>query len=201
MSDAICSGQSYLMPDGNAIEVGGPYTSILQTNAGCDSAITVQLTVHPLPDVSSGANDSYCLYDGDIELYPMPSDGSFSGDLISGTTLEHEGAEPGNYQVAYSVTDANGCTNVDQVNYVLATPIDPTFDFEMICNELELISTVSDPNDLFGYNGSCKMNWWRSIQIPPISLMKVEPSIWDWPLRMSTVAPIPLPNRCSCKTH
>ena len=150
-SDAICSGQSYLMPDGNAIEVGGPYTSILQTNAGCDSAITVQLTVHPLPDVSSGANDSYCLYDGDIELYPMPSDGSFSGDLISGTTLEHEGAEPGNYQVAYSVTDANGCTNVDQVNYVLATPIEPTFDFEMICNELELISTVSDPNDLFGY--------------------------------------------------
>ena len=33
----------------------------------------------------------------------------------------------------------------------LRGPIDPTFDFEMICNELELISTVSDPNDLFGY--------------------------------------------------
>ena len=35
--------------------------------------------------------------------------------------------------------------------YVLATPIEPTFDFEMVCNELELISTVNDPNEAYGY--------------------------------------------------
>ncbi len=149
--DEICAGETYLMPDGNAISTDGPYTSILQTNAGCDSAITVQLTVYPLPDVSSGASDSYCLYDGNIELLPTPAGGSLSGDLVSGTNLEHSNADPGIYDVVYSFTDGNGCTNTDVVNYVLADPITPSFTYEMICNELELTSTVSDPNSLYGY--------------------------------------------------
>ncbi|MFZ8836451.1 MAG: gliding motility-associated C-terminal domain-containing protein, partial [Flavobacteriales bacterium] len=150
-SDAICAGESYIMPDGTSISTEGPYTSNLQTIAGCDSAITVQLVVYPLPDVSSGAEDSYCLYDGNIALSPSPAGGSLSGDLLSGQTLQHEGASPGTYEVSYSITDNNGCTNVDVVNYVLANPITPTFDFEMICNELELISTVADPNESYDY--------------------------------------------------
>ena len=148
---AICAGESYTMPDGSAITAAGPYTSVLQTSAGCDSSITVQLTVNPLPELSSSAEDSYCLYDGDIELTPTPDGGTLSGDLLNGNTLQHEGANPGTYEVSYSVTDGNGCTNIDLVEYVLATPIEPTFDFEMVCNELELISTVNDPNEAYGY--------------------------------------------------
>ena len=148
---AICDGESYNMPDGTAITTAGPYTSVLTTSAGCDSTITVQLTVNPLPAVSSGAEDSYCLYDGNIELTPSPAGGNLSGDLLSGTTLQHSGATPGNYEVSYSITDGNGCTNVDLVEYVLATPIEPSFDFQMICNELELISLVNDPNEAYGY--------------------------------------------------
>lgn len=148
---AICEGELYNMPDGTAITAAGPYTSVLTTSAGCDSTITVQLTVNPLPAVSSGAEDSYCLYDGNIELTPSPAGGDLSGDLLSGTTLQHSGATPGNYEVSYSITDGNGCTNVDLVEYVLATPIEPSFDFQMICNELELISLVNDPNEAYGY--------------------------------------------------
>ena len=148
---SICAGESYTMPDGSAITAAGPYTSVLQTTAGCDSSITVQLTVNPLPELSSSAEESYCLYDGNIELNPTPGGGTLSGDLLNGSTLQHEGADPGTYEVSYSITDGNGCTNIDLVEYVLATPIEPTFDFEMICNELELISTVNDSNEEYGY--------------------------------------------------
>ena len=148
---AICAGETYSMPDGAAISAPGPYTSVLQTAAGCDSSITVQLTVNPLPDVSSGAEDSYCIYDGDIELSPTPAGGTLNGDLLDAFTLQHEGASPGEYEVSYSITDANGCTNTDLVNYTLATPITPSFDFELVCNELELISTVDDPNEIYAY--------------------------------------------------
>ena len=149
--DEICAGDNYIMPDGASISTDGPYTSVLQTAAGCDSLITVNLVVNPLPDVSSGASDSYCLYDGNITLSPSPNGGILTGDLVDGSVLIHEGADPGSYSVSYSITDANGCTNADIVDYVLATPISPTFDFEMICNELELISTVSDPNNAYEY--------------------------------------------------
>lgn len=150
--DEICQGQTYTMPDGTPISTAGPYTSILQTSAGCDSAITVQLTVHPLPAVSSSAEESYCLYEGNISLTPSPAGGTLTGDLLNGSTLMHEGADPGTYSVSYAITDGNGCTNVDQVDYVLPIPISPSFDFEMICNELELISTVADPNNAYEYS-------------------------------------------------
>ena len=149
---AICAGESYTMPDGSAITAAGPYTSVLQTTAGCDSSITIQLTVNPLPELSSNAEDSYCLYDGDIELTPTPDGGTLTGDLLNGNTLQHEGANPGTYEVSYSVTDGNGCTNIDLVEYVLATPIEPTFDFEMVCNELEL-SHRERPERSMGTNG------------------------------------------------
>lgn len=148
---SICAGESYTMPDGAAISTAGPYNAVLETNAGCDSSITVQLTVHPLPELSSSAEASYCLYDGNIELTPTPTGGTLAGDLLNGNTLQHEGADPGTYEVSYTITDSNGCINMDLIEYVLATPIEPTFDFEMICNELELISTVDDPDEAFGY--------------------------------------------------
>lgn len=149
--DEICFGQAYTMPDGTSESTSGTYTSILQTTAGCDSAITVELVVHPLPNVSNGAEDSYCLYDGNIVLTPSPAGGNLSGDLISGNTLMHEGADPGEYEVSYSFTDSNGCTNIDLMVYTLASPISPTFTYEMLCNELHLYSTVPDPNESYNY--------------------------------------------------
>ncbi len=142
----ICDGEMFTMPDGSPIGTQGDYVSLLQTNAGCDSIITVQLVVQPLPTVDLGANDSYCLYDGNIPLNPSPNGGTLSGDLLNGNELLHEGATPGDYEVSYSYTDGNGCTYTEVQPYVLATPLEPTFDFQLICNELQLQSTTSDPN-------------------------------------------------------
>ena len=142
----ICDGEVFNMPDGVNIGTEGDYVSLLQTTAGCDSIVTVQLVVQPLPDVALGAADSYCLYDGNIPLNPAPDGGTLSGDLLNGSELVHEGATPGDYEVSYSYTDANGCTYTELQPYVLATPLEPTFDFQLICNELQLQSTTLDPN-------------------------------------------------------
>lgn len=147
----ICAGETFSMPDGTGVDNEGDYTSSLQTIAGCDSSITVQLVILPLPDISMGTTDGYCLYDGDIVLNPTPAGGTLSGDLVNGNTLAHEGATPGNYEVSYTFTDGNGCTNIEVQPYVLATPIDPTFDFALVCNELQLSSTTPDANSDHGY--------------------------------------------------
>ena len=76
---AICAGESYTMPDGSAITAPDLYVCTTD-HCGCDSSITIQLTVNPLPELSSSAEDSYCLYDGDIKLTPTPDGGTLTGD-------------------------------------------------------------------------------------------------------------------------
>lgn len=149
--DESCAGDGYQLPDGSNVDATGLYTSNLTSSLGCDSIITVNLVVNPLPEVLSGANASYCPYDGDIVLFPSPEGGELTGDLLDGTTLIHAGAEPGDYLVSYTIVDGNGCSNTDAVNYTLADPIPPSFTFEMICNELALVSTTNDPNESFEY--------------------------------------------------
>jgi gliding motility-associated-like protein len=141
----ICDGETFYMPDGTGEGAQGIYNFMLQTTDGCDSIVTIELVVQSLPDVSIGANDSYCPYDGNITLSPDPLGGTLSGDLLNGNELEHEGALPGNYEVSYSFTDGNGCNFTEVQEYVLTAPIEPSFNFNLICNELQLESTTPDP--------------------------------------------------------
>ena len=150
-NDQSCAGTAYTLPDGSEADATGSYTSNLISSLGCDSIITVDLVVNPLPEVSSGAEDSYCLYDGDIALSPMPSGGELTGDLLNGNVLIHSDAMPGDYFVAYTIVDNNGCSNVDAVNYTLADPIEPSFTSELNCNELNLVSTTADPDESHEY--------------------------------------------------
>ncbi len=53
--DTICTGDTYVLPDLNPVSAGGIYESIIANAAGCDSTITVNLTVNN-PD----CNDNDC---------------------------------------------------------------------------------------------------------------------------------------------
>jgi gliding motility-associated-like protein len=150
-TDQSCAGAGYTLPDGSEVDASGSYTTNLISSSGCDSVITVDLVMNPLPEVSSGAEDSYCMYDGDINLFPSPSGGELIGDVLDGNTLIHNDAVPGDYFVAYTIVDNNGCSNTDAVDYTLAAPIEPTFTFEMICNELNLVSNTPDPDESYEY--------------------------------------------------
>src|SRR6185369_10873952 len=65
---SICSGSSYLLPDGVSQNTSGTYTSHIPNAQGCDSAITTNLTVilnsssTTIASICSGS--SYLLPDG-----------------------------------------------------------------------------------------------------------------------------------------
>ncbi len=67
---AICSGDLYTLPDGSIVSDAGVYATVLQSTSGCDSTVTVTLTINESPDttidVSICANDSYILPDGSV---------------------------------------------------------------------------------------------------------------------------------------
>lgn len=96
----ICDSQEYDMPDGSAEATAGTYAFDLQTSAGCDSTITVNLTVQENVVIQSAA--TIC----DNESYTLPD-----GTLVS---------DAGSYDVVLGV---GGCDTLHQVEITVI----PTF--------------------------------------------------------------------------
>jgi len=65
---AICEGESYVLPDGTSENDGGTYTFEFISSGGCDSTVTVTLTVNPTyysqQTISICEGESYELADG-----------------------------------------------------------------------------------------------------------------------------------------
>ncbi len=61
LNAGICAGQSYLF-NGNLISLAGTYTDTLQVTGGCDSIVTLNLSVYTLPDASITitGNTTFC---------------------------------------------------------------------------------------------------------------------------------------------
>jgi gliding motility-associated-like protein len=54
----ICSGQSYILPSGISVNIAGTYFDTLTTFSGCDSIITINLTLSPT--ITSSQNIEIC---------------------------------------------------------------------------------------------------------------------------------------------
>lgn len=147
----ICAGESYTLPDGVIVTNSGLYVDQFFTVAGCDSTITTQLIVHPLPNIDLEVAPSYCVYDETVSLSPTPVGGTLSGPTVSGLNLNHVGVAPGQYNVSYSFTDNEGCTAEEIASYVLAAPLNPGFEWTVQCNRLDLVSTTPDPSESIDY--------------------------------------------------
>jgi gliding motility-associated-like protein len=147
----ICQGETYTLPDGVVVTNSGLYVDQFTTAAGCDSTITTQLIVHPLPTIGLDVESSYCAYDEVVPLTPTPVGGILTGSTVNGLNLNHVGVSPGNYQVTYSFTDNEGCTGTATESYVLAAPVNPSFTWSVLCNRLDLVSTTPDPMESLNY--------------------------------------------------
>ena len=79
-------------------------------NGNTDSC-SFTVLIHPLvpPTVSSTAT-VVCVDDAAVTLTGTPSNGTWSGTAVTGTTFDPGVAGTGTFAVTYTYTDANGCT-------------------------------------------------------------------------------------------
>ncbi len=106
----ICQGSSYSI-GGNTYTTAGTYTDVLTNAAGCDSTVTTNLTVNPLPStsISPASVDPMCTYSDPLTLVGSPSGGTFSGTGVSGSIFNPSTAGVGTFVITYTYTDGNGC--------------------------------------------------------------------------------------------
>jgi hypothetical protein len=114
----ICQGESYTL-NGILYTVTGTYTANLQTISGCDSIITLNLTVTPAPVKPDFTSNSPLACPGDIfvlqvvnpestgtYLWTGPNNFSAQGNTAS---LKTKGSSEGNYSLVFQ---QNGCNSI-----------------------------------------------------------------------------------------
>ena len=89
--DSICAGAIYTLPNGTTTSTGGTYTSTLQNMYGCDSVITVQLSII------------------DIQLTALVTDVQCNGDANGAINANAtNGLSPYTYTINTGTTNSNG---------------------------------------------------------------------------------------------
>lgn len=75
---------------------------------GCGGTATTTITVNPLPIVSAGTYSAVCQDAPNVSLAGTPAGGSFTGTGVTSGSFD---PSSGTQTLAYTYTDANGCTN------------------------------------------------------------------------------------------
>ena len=104
LTHSICEGESYNFY-GQNITIAGTYTHTLQTINGCDSMLTLTLTVKALPTPSISGNTALC----EGESTTLTANGGISYNWSNGSATNSVNvAESGVYTV--TATNVEGCT-------------------------------------------------------------------------------------------
>jgi hypothetical protein len=108
LSHSMCEGESYLF---NGIDqvAAGTYTDTLVNANGCDSVITLVLTVNSLPQPTASSTGNVLTTES-FTSYQWLLDGAA---INNGTAQSYTATANGNYSVV--VTDANGCSDTSNV--------------------------------------------------------------------------------------
>lgn len=152
----ICQGETYPF-FGKQLYLTGQYDTLFTSEMGCDSFITLLLTVNPLPDVTIHGFKNLELCDGDSvrvaldnpeasSTYQWSRDGSPVAGAVDPEIILHD---EGNYRV--TATTDKGCVAVSD-NIKLTVNPNPTaeimpFDNEIICAyDTAALSAVAGAN-------------------------------------------------------
>ena len=125
-----CDGTSITLsgsPVGGTYSVPNPYSGISTTytysftdvNGCANTSTSANITVNPLPNVSTGTYPAVCDKSIDVPLSGSPAGGIWSGTGISGNNFSPVTVNAGTYPISYTYTDANGCTNSSTTNIVV----------------------------------------------------------------------------------
>jgi hypothetical protein len=120
----ICAGDEYVLPDGTAPAQSGEYRTQLENLAGCDSFITVHLTILPevAPMVLSSGNVLFTPTQGEYYVWYLYGEPLTDGEETTSISVTEEGL----YSVL--VIDSNGCEGVSAPYYLSISDVDPTLD-------------------------------------------------------------------------
>jgi len=112
ISATICANESYDF-NGESLGTAGTYTAVLTGENGCDSLVTLQLSVLPL------------------------AQSSFAASVCDGASFEYNGTvftESGQYEFVYAGAAANGCDSLETLFLTIFPAIPPTLISATICN-------------------------------------------------------------------
>jgi hypothetical protein len=112
---------SYTWPaNGQTYTSSGVHTATLTNAQGCDSTVTLNLTIHPSPTVSlAPLPDTLCTTAGLQALNGSPSGGTYSGTSVTGSQFDPATAGVGMHTLTYSYTDGSNCTDADTMVVVV----------------------------------------------------------------------------------
>jgi len=106
-----CIGEVYVLPDGTTVDVSGIYTVTFTSINGCDSTISTELIIHPLPELLFTPEEIVCIEVETYNLTASPPGGIFTGSGVSGNIFYPAIAGVGAHEITYSYTSPEGCSN------------------------------------------------------------------------------------------
>jgi gliding motility-associated-like protein len=122
LTDTICNGNNYVLPNGNTVTVAGSYPVTLTNIYGCDSVVTIQLTVITV-SVSLNGSDVLCFGNTNGSISATASGGvaPYHYDLLlNGNSIgnNNTGAFQNLSSGAYTVlaTDKFSCSVSDNIS-------------------------------------------------------------------------------------
>lgn len=151
----ICVGDS-LDIFGEFQTSSGIYYDTLQTTNGCDSILSKQLDVLPLPSVNFNAlsQDTLCIYSGAITISATPAGGNYSGNGVSSNQFNPTIAGQGTHYIYYNYTDVNGCSATDSakvfVDACLGVDEENTYKISIFPNPFHDFTTIYFGQELVG---------------------------------------------------
>jgi hypothetical protein len=146
--------EMYTSPSGNyTFTSSGTYLDTIPNSDGCDSIITIHLTIHGLPTVSY--NESTTLACVNWSAFTLssaiPAGGTYSGAGVTVNNFNPSSAGLGNHLIIYQYTDVNNCTNSDtsfiQINSCLNLDEVNNHPVNLFPNPNQGIFTIESPFD------------------------------------------------------
>ncbi len=146
----------------------------------CENTATVDIVVNDLPTVTFNQVGPYCPNDAAVDLSASvsPAGGTFSGSGINGTSFDPASVGIGEYDIIYTVTDGNGCSNSDTVTIMVGDDEMPIPDVDPLpeltvdvndeittfptatdnCSSGTIVATTTDPLS-YDQPGSYLITW------------------------------------------
>lgn len=142
INDSICQGSSYNF-NGEILNTSGTYYDTLVNNISCDSIITLNLYVKPVPTLNLSVNGNELTATSGFSSYNW----YFNGNIISGADSNIYNATQSGGYVVEAIT-SSGCTTISGTyNHTLVTCI-PTISItsslgDTLCSNENVVFTAS----------------------------------------------------------